>query len=105
MPFLDNVVLFTVFVAAALAAVATGAQTPELFPVRSVRIIVAFPPGGGTDIVARGLGQKLCEGWSQPVVVENRAGAAGIIGTELAAKSAPDGYTLFTGRLGNLAVN
>ena len=77
----------------------------EQFPARPVRIIVAFPPGGGTDIVARLLGQKLGEAWGQPVVVENRAGAAGIIGTELAAKSAPDGYTLFMGTLGNLAVN
>ena len=70
-----------------------------------MRIIVAFPPGGGTDIVARVLGQKLSEAWGQPVVVENRAGAAGIIGTELAAKSPADGYTLFMGTLGNLAVN
>ena len=92
-------------ISAALAAVATGAQTPEPFPSRTVRIIVAFPPGGGTDIVARVLGQKLSEGWGQPVVVENRAGAAGIIGTELAAKSPADGYTLFMGTLGNLAVN
>jgi len=92
-------------IAAAVAAFAAGAQTPEPFPSRTVRIIVAFPPGGGTDIVARVLGQKLSEGWGQPVVVENRAGAAGIIGTELAAKSPADGYTLFMGTLGNLAVN
>ena len=92
-------------VAAALAAVVAGGQTPEAFPSKPVRIIVAFPPGGGTDIVARVLGQKLSEAWGQPVVVENRAGAAGIIGTELAAKSPADGYTLFMGTLGNLAVN
>jgi tripartite-type tricarboxylate transporter receptor subunit TctC len=96
---------FVLAVAAALTAVAAGAQTPEPFPSRTVRIIVAFPPGGGTDIVARVLGQKLSEGWGQPVVVENRVGAAGIIGTELAAKSPADGYTLFMGTLGNLAVN
>ncbi len=105
MPLLDHIARVTVVIMAALAAIAAGAQTPEPFPVRPVRIIVAFPPGGGTDIVARVLGQKLGEAWSQPVVVENRAGAAGIIGTELAAKSAPDGYTLFMGTLGNLAVN
>jgi tripartite-type tricarboxylate transporter receptor subunit TctC len=96
---------FVLAVAVALAAAAAGAQTPEPFPSRTARIIVAFPPGGGTDIVARVLGQKLSEAWSQPVVVENRAGAAGIIGTELAAKSPADGYTLFMGTLGNLAVN
>jgi tripartite-type tricarboxylate transporter receptor subunit TctC len=96
---------FVVAVTAALGAAAAAAQTAEPFPSRAVRIIVAFPPGGGTDIVARVLGAKLSEAWGQPVVVENRAGAAGIIGTEAAAKSAPDGYTLFMGTLGNLAVN
>jgi len=92
-------------VTAALAAAAAAAQAPEPFPSKPVRIIVAFPPGGGTDIVSRVLGAKLGEAWGQPVVVENRAGAAGIIGTEAAARSAPDGYTLFMGTLGNLAVN
>ncbi len=96
---------FVLAVTAALGAAAAAAQTAEPFPSRAVRIIVAFPPGGGTDIVARVLGAKLSEAWGQPVVVENRAGAAGIIGTEAAAKSAPDGYTLFMGTLGNLAVN
>ena len=75
------------------------------FPVKPVRIIVAFPPGGGTDIVARVLGQKLTEFWGHQVIVDNRAGASGTIGTELAAKSAPDGYTWFMGTMGNLAVN
>src|SRR5262245_26376313 len=92
-------------VATAAAPLAVAAQAPEPFPSRTVRIIVAFPPGGGTDIVSRVLGQKLSEAWGQPVVVENRAGAAGIIGTEAAAKSPADGYTLFMGTLGNLAVN
>ena len=96
---------FVLAVTAALGAAAAAAQTAEPFPSRAVRIIVAFPPGGGTDIVSRVLGAKLGEAWGQPVVVENRAGAAGIIGTEAAAKSAPDGYTLFMGTLGNLAVN
>ena len=67
------------------------------YPHRLVRIVLPFPPGGGTDIVARTLAQKLSDAWGQPVVVENRAGANGIIGTDLVAKSKPDGYTiLFT---------
>jgi len=81
----------------------TGLAQP--FPNKPVRIIVAFPPGGGTDIVARMISPKLSEALGQQVVVENRAGAAGIVGTEVVAKSPPDGYTLFMGTLGNLSVN
>ncbi len=64
------------------------------FPARPVRMIVGFPPGGGTDIIARIVAQKLGERWGQPVLVENRAGAGGNIATELLARSAPDGYTM-----------
>ena len=87
--------------------IALGCSTAQAqgYPVRPVKIVVAFSPGGGTDIVARLLGQKLTEMWGQQVIVENRAGASGTIGTEYAAKSAPDGYTLFMGTLGNLSVN
>ncbi len=75
------------------------------FPGKPVRIIVAFPPGGGVDIVARTMGPRLTEIWNQPIVVENRPGASGVIGTEAAARSAPDGHTLFIGTLGNLTAN
>ena len=75
------------------------------YPNRSIRIIVTFPPGGPTDIIARAVGQKLTEAWGQPVVVDNRAGAGGNIGTELAAKSAPDGYTLLLSNFGPLAIS
>jgi len=78
----------------ALAAAAASAQTPPQYPVRAVRIIVPFPPGGGTDIISRTIAQKLNEAWAQPVIVDNRAGANGIIGTEMLAKAKPDGYTL-----------
>jgi tripartite-type tricarboxylate transporter receptor subunit TctC len=86
------------------AAFACGAFA-QAFPSKPVRIIVAFPPGGGTDIVARLLVPKLTESWGQQVIVDNRAGASGVIGTEIAAHSPADGSTLFLGTLGNLAVN
>lgn len=74
---------------------ASTAFAADVYPNRPVRIIVPFAPGGATDIVARLVGQKLNEGWGQPVVVDNRAGAGGNIGGDIAAKSNPDGYTLF----------
>src|SRR5688572_31014120 len=67
----------------------------QAYPAKPVRIIVPFAPGGATDIVTRLLGQKLTVAWGQQVVADNRAGASGNIGGELAAKAAPDGYTLF----------
>jgi tripartite-type tricarboxylate transporter receptor subunit TctC len=75
------------------------------FPSKPVKIIVAFPAGGGTDIVARIVGQKLSEAWGQPVVIDNRAGASGTIGTEAAARAEPDGYTLFMATMGNMVAN
>jgi len=64
------------------------------YPNKPIRLVVPYPPGGSTDIVARIIGQKLTESWGQPVIVDNRAGASGIIGTELVAKAPPDGYTV-----------
>jgi tripartite-type tricarboxylate transporter receptor subunit TctC len=80
------------FSAAALAAFSAQAQT---YPAKAVRIIVPFAPGGATDIVTRLLAQRLTAAWGQQVVADNRAGASGNIGGELAAKAPPDGYTLF----------
>jgi tripartite-type tricarboxylate transporter receptor subunit TctC len=71
-----------------------AAGAAENFPTRSIRLVVPYPAGGGTDIVGRILGQKLHETLGQPVVIDNRSGAGGTLGTALAAKSAPDGYTL-----------
>ena len=81
-------------VAVALAASAALAQD---WPAKPVRFIVPYPPGGGTDVIARIVQNRLSEGIGQPIVIENRGGAGGAVGTEVAAKSAPDGYTfLFT---------
>jgi tripartite-type tricarboxylate transporter receptor subunit TctC len=79
--------------------------TAHAFPTKPVKIIVAFPPGGGADIVARLLAPRFGEAWGQPVVVENRAGASGTIGTEAAARAEPDGHTLFMGTMGNMTAN
>lgn len=82
-------------IAAACMLAATTAFAADGYPNRPVRIIVPFAPGGATDIVTRLVAQKLNEVWGQTMVVDNRAGAGGNIGGELAAKSTPDGYTLF----------
>jgi tripartite-type tricarboxylate transporter receptor subunit TctC len=82
--------------------IAAHAQT---FPVRPVRIVVPFPPGGTSDILARSIGQKLAEEWGQPVLTDNRPGAAGNIASENVAKSKPDGYTLYINTVGTHAIN
>lgn len=89
---------------AALLVCAASHVSAQGYPGRPVRIIVPFAAGGGTDIVARTVGAKLGEGLGQTVVVDNRAGAGGAIGTELAAKSTGDGYTLLLGSNGPLAI-
>jgi len=81
------------------------ASAAAAFPSKPVKIIVAFPPGGGTDIVARLVGARLTELWGQAVVVENRAGASGTIGTEIAARADADGHTLFMATMGNMTAN
>jgi tripartite-type tricarboxylate transporter receptor subunit TctC len=83
----------------------SAAVFAQAFPSRPVRFIVPFPPGGATDIIARVLAQKMSEAWAQPVVVENRAGAAGAIGSDAVAKAAPDGYTILMGTTSTHAVN
>jgi tripartite-type tricarboxylate transporter receptor subunit TctC len=80
--------------ASLLAAASAAAQTRQDYPVRPIRIIVPQAPASGPDIMARTVAQKLTESWGQQVLVDNRAGANGIIGMEAAAKSKPDGYTL-----------
>jgi len=97
-----NLRRFVVLACCALVALPAYAQD---YPRRPVRLIVPFPPGGGNDIVARAVAQELGKSLGQQLVVDNRAGAGGAIGAELAARSPADGYTLFLGGVGSHVVN
>src|SRR3712207_621897 len=74
-------------------------------PSRPIRIIVAYPPAGTTDILARAIGQKVTETWGQSTIVENRPGANGNIGTDIAARATPDGYTITMGTAATHSIN
>jgi tripartite-type tricarboxylate transporter receptor subunit TctC len=88
--------VWTIFAGAVLAVFvqAALAQGEKPYPTRPIRLIVPFPPGGGTDLTARLVGQRIAERLGQPVIIDNRPGAGTMVGTELTQKSAPDGYTL-----------
>ena len=90
--------------AAALLAAAPYALA-QAYPAKPIRIIAAQSAGGGTDLFARLLGQKMSENWKQPVIVENRPGAGGTIGNEITSKAAPDGYTLILATAGQMVIN
>jgi tripartite-type tricarboxylate transporter receptor subunit TctC len=94
----------TVLSLAACLAICAHAAA-DVYPSKPIRFVVAFPPGGGTDIIARSIAQKLAGRLAQQVVVDNRPGAGGNIGTDIVAKSAPDGYTMLMGSAGPLAIN
>ncbi|MBC7778778.1 MAG: tripartite tricarboxylate transporter substrate binding protein [Proteobacteria bacterium] len=97
------------FAAAALLcpmlAAAQAREASPTYPDRPIRLIVPFPPGGSTDGAARIIGQKLTELWGQQVLIDNRPGATGIVGSELGAKANPDGYTVLFGTIGSHSVN
>jgi tripartite-type tricarboxylate transporter receptor subunit TctC len=91
--------------ALAIATVAAHAQTGVPYPNRPIKLVVAYPPGGGADLTARTVAQKMSEQMGQPVVVENRPGANGGIGADQVAKAAPDGYTILLADRGALGIN
>ena len=91
-----------VFVSLVLSSAVTLAQP---YPAKPIRLVAPFPPGGPADILSRIIGQHLAESWGQQVVVDNRAGAGGNIGSDIVAKSPPDGYTLLLGFVGTHAIN
>jgi tripartite-type tricarboxylate transporter receptor subunit TctC len=95
------------FVAAiGIAAIALcGAVSAQPYPGKPVKLIVTYPPGGSSDLLARVFGQKLSEVWGQPVIVESKPGAAGSIGMEYASRQPPDGYSFVVGNIGPAAIN
>ncbi|MSQ72358.1 MAG: tripartite tricarboxylate transporter substrate binding protein [Betaproteobacteria bacterium] len=92
-----NVLPIAVLALSALSLVPHPAAAQSAYPNKPIKIVVAYPPGASADMIARAVGQKLSDSMGQPVVVENRGGAGGTIGTDFVAKSAPDGYTLTIG--------
>lgn len=90
-----------------LGGVSTSAvaQKADAWPSRPIRLVVPFPPGGGTDLVGRSVGNKLAEALGQRVVIDNRGGAGGNIGAEIAVRAEPDGYTMLIGSIGAIAIN
>ena len=102
---MNKLLSLLVVLAGLSAAAGLNAQPASSYPSKPIRLVVPFPPGGATDVIARTLGTRLNESLRQPVVVENRAGAAGAIGSEAVAKSAPDGYTILLGTISTHGTN
>ena len=98
-------VLFGLLCAVGVLSLATSAHAQDKFPEQPVKLMVALPAGGGVDMIARLVSQKLTVVWGQPVVVDNRAGGSGQIGLPIVAKAAPDGYTLMASPASFLTTN
>src|SRR5688572_25352454 len=96
---------FRSFAVAALTIAGIVPAFAQQYPAKTVRIVVPYPPGGGTDLLGRPMAQKLTEKWGHPVVIDNRGGASGMVGAEIAAKSAPDGYTVLLCASAEVALN
>ena len=90
---------------AGLAVLAAPAVAQQDYPNRTVTLVVPYPPGGGVDVLARVVAEKLSGSLGQQVIVDNRVGGSGLVGTRAAIRSAPDGYTLFFGHTGSISIN
>jgi tripartite-type tricarboxylate transporter receptor subunit TctC len=90
---------------AVCAAQAASTSSGQAYPTRPIRWVVPFPPGGGTDFFARLLAPRVSESWKQQVVIDNRGGAGGVVGTEIAARAAPDGYTFLLSTAAGIVTN
>jgi tripartite-type tricarboxylate transporter receptor subunit TctC len=106
MHFRDCTVVIAAFTALVTAVVGFAAERPaSAYPVKPIRLIAPYPPGGGNDTMARAIGAKLTEAWGKQVIVDNRAGANGIVACEIAAAAPADGYTLLMANVGTNAIN
>src|SRR5882672_6107582 len=92
--------------ASAAHAADRAAKDPvSAYPTKPIRILITVVPGGGSDVTARAIGQKLTEAWGQQAIVDNRPGGNGVVGMDIAAHATPDGYTIVIGTIGPVAVN
>src|SRR5262252_7503643 len=94
-----------IVLAGVLLALLPGLADAQSYPAKPIRMMVPWAPGGSTDVLARLISTKMAENWGQPVVVENKPGASGNIGSDVVAKAAPDGYTLLLGSVSTHAMN
>jgi tripartite-type tricarboxylate transporter receptor subunit TctC len=101
---MTHAVMRTIALLMLAAAASTATAQTQAYPTKPIRFIVAYPPGGTSDILARLIGSRLTESWRQQVIVDNRAGASGNIAADLTARSTPDGYTLMLTDIGNLVI-
>src|ERR1700745_654192 len=92
-----RIVALTLVAALSMVGLLSGHAEAQVYPAKSIRIVVPWAPGGSTDVLARLIGTKMADNWGQPVVVENKPGASGNIGSDVVAKAVPDGYTLLLG--------
>jgi tripartite-type tricarboxylate transporter receptor subunit TctC len=92
-------------IAALLLLFTPALGAADTYPVKPVRFVITFPPGGPTDTVVRLIGQRLTDAWGHPMILDNRGGAGGIVGTEIVARAAPDGYSFLVGTAGGMTIN
>jgi len=91
--------------AATLVVISTPAQSADSYPSKPLRMVITFPAGGPTDVVVRLISQRLTDEWGYPVIIDNRGGAGGILGTEIVARATPDAYTFLVGTAGGMTIN